>query len=60
MLRSCCIVGWRRLRPSYIAYMALSILVPLMSTSSLMSMPRFALVLFPMFALFGLWGDGRG
>ena len=30
--------------------MALSILVP-MSTSSLMSMPRFALVLFPMFAI---------
>ena len=48
-------LGWRRLRASYIAYMAVSILVPL-STSSLMSMPRFALVLFPMFALFGLWG----
>ncbi|MFN2448683.1 MAG: mannosyltransferase family protein [Candidatus Baltobacteraceae bacterium] len=48
--------GWRRLRPSYIAYMALSILVPL-CTSSLMSMPRFALVLFPMFAIFGLWGS---
>ena len=49
------VVGFRRLRPSYIAYMAVSILVP-MSTSSLMSMPRFALVLFPMFALFGVWG----
>ena len=49
------VVGFRRLRASYIAYMAVSILVPL-STSSLMSMPRFALVLFPMFALFGLWG----
>jgi hypothetical protein len=48
-------IGFRRLRASYIAYMALSILVPI-STSSLMSMPRFALVLFPMFALFGLWG----
>jgi hypothetical protein len=48
-------LGFRRLRPSYIAYMAVSILVPL-CTSSLMSMPRFALVLFPMFALFGLWG----
>ena len=44
-----------RLRPSYTAYMALSIIVP-MSTSSLMSMPRFALVLFPMFAVLGLWG----
>ena len=35
--------------------MALSILIP-MSTSSLMSMPRFALVLFPMFMMFGVWG----
>jgi hypothetical protein len=49
------VIGFRRLRASYIAYMAVSILVPL-STSSLMSMPRFALVLFPMFALFALWG----
>jgi hypothetical protein len=49
------VAGFRRLRVSYIAYMLVSILVPL-STSSLMSMPRFALVLFPMFALFGLWG----
>ena len=47
--------GWKRLRPSYIAYMALSILVP-MCTSSLMSMPRFALVLFPMFAILARWG----
>jgi Gpi18-like mannosyltransferase len=49
------IAGCRRLKPSYIAYMALSILVP-MSTSSLMSMQRFALVLFPMFAILALWG----
>lgn len=48
--------GFRRLRPSYTAYMALSILVP-MSTSSLMSMPRFALVLFPMFVVLALWGE---
>lgn len=50
------VAGWRRLRPSYIAYMALSILVP-MSTSSLMSMPRFGLVLFPMFAILARWGE---
>lgn len=49
------IIGLRRLKPSYIAYMALSILLP-MSTSSLMSMPRFALVLFPMFVIFAVWG----
>jgi len=50
------IAGWRQLRPSYIAYMGLSILVP-MSTSSLMSMPRFALVLFPMFAILARDGE---
>ncbi len=50
------VAGWRRLRPSYIAYMGLSVLIP-MSTSSLMSMPRFALVLFPMFAILARWGD---
>lgn len=50
------IAGWRSLRPSYIAYMALSVLIP-MSTSSLMSMPRFALVLFPMFAILARWGE---
>lgn len=47
--------GYKRLRPSAWTYMALSILIP-MSTSSLMSMPRFALVLFPMFTILALWG----
>ncbi len=50
------IIGWKQLRPSYIAYMALSILIP-MSTSSLMSMPRFALVLFPMYAILARDGE---
>ncbi|HEY2475570.1 MAG TPA: mannosyltransferase family protein [Candidatus Cybelea sp.] len=50
------VAGWHSLRPSYIAYMALSILVP-MSTSNLMSMSRFALVLFPMFAILARWGE---
>jgi hypothetical protein len=50
------VAGWRSLRPTYIAYMALSILIP-MSTSNLMSMPRFALVLFPMFAILARWGE---
>jgi hypothetical protein len=44
-----------RMRWSYWVYMLLSILVP-MSTSSLMSMPRFALVLFPMFMMLAVWG----
>jgi hypothetical protein len=50
------VAGWHSLRPSYIAYMALSVLIP-MSTSNLMSMPRFALVLFPMFAILARWGE---
>jgi len=49
------IAGVRLLRPSFLVYMALSILIP-MSTSSLMSMPRFALVLFPLFLVLALWG----
>jgi hypothetical protein len=47
--------GFKRLRPSFWVYMALSILIP-MCTSSLMSMPRFALVLFPMFMVLAQWG----
>ncbi len=50
------LIGWRQLRSSYTAYMALSVLIP-MCTSSLMSMPRFALVLFPMFAILARWGE---
>ncbi|MBV8074305.1 MAG: hypothetical protein JO140_02660, partial [Candidatus Eremiobacteraeota bacterium] len=49
------VVAIRRLSATYWSYMALSVIVP-MSTSSLMSMPRFALVLFPMFVIFALWG----
>jgi hypothetical protein len=55
LMLSVLVAGFWRLRPSYSVYMALSILIP-MSTSSLMSMPRFALVLFPMFVMFALWG----
>ncbi|HME82030.1 MAG TPA: mannosyltransferase family protein [Candidatus Eremiobacteraceae bacterium] len=49
------IVSFRLLRPSYSWYFAASLLVP-MSTSSLMSMPRFELVVFPAFMLMALWG----
>ncbi|HMD02990.1 MAG TPA: mannosyltransferase family protein [Candidatus Baltobacteraceae bacterium] len=55
LMISVLIAGFWRLRPSLSAYMTLSIVVP-MSTSSLMSMPRFALVLFPMFMILALWG----
>ena len=47
--------GFLRLKLPYTAFMIASIAVP-MSTSSLMSMPRFALVLFPMFVILALWG----
>jgi Gpi18-like mannosyltransferase len=50
------VVAFRRLRPSYAWYFAASLLVP-MSTSSLMSMPRFVLVVFPAFMLLALWGQ---
>jgi Gpi18-like mannosyltransferase len=50
------VAGAFRLRASYTAYSALSIIVP-MSTASLMSMPRFALVLFPMFLVLAIWGS---
>ena len=49
------IVAFRRLRPSYALYFAASLLLP-MSTASLMSMPRFVLVIFPAFMLLALWG----
>lgn len=45
----------REMPRSYAVYTALSVLVP-MSTSSLMSMPRFALVLFPLFIALAHWG----
>jgi len=53
------VLGFRTLRPSYWAYMLLSTVVPL-STSSLMSMPRFALVLFPIFMVLAIWGRRPG
>jgi hypothetical protein len=49
------IVAFRMLRPSYSWYFAASLLVP-MSTASLMSMPRFVLVIFPAFMMLALWG----
>jgi hypothetical protein len=49
------VVAFRQLRPSYSWYFAASLLIP-MSTASLMSMPRFVLVIFPAFMLMALWG----
>jgi Gpi18-like mannosyltransferase len=49
------VISFWVLRPSYSLYFAASMLVP-MSTASLMSMPRFDLVVFPAFILLALWG----
>ena len=49
------VISFQVLRPSYALYFAASLLVP-MSTASLMSMPRFELVMFPAFMLLALWG----
>lgn len=49
------VVAFRQLRPSYAWYFAASLLMP-MCTASLMSMPRFVLVVFPAFMLLALWG----
>lgn len=46
--------GLRWLSPAQRAYTAVSLLLPL-STSSLMSMPRFALVIFPLFTILAIW-----
>ena len=42
------VLAWRWLRPSYALYVAALMLVPLM-TGSLLSMPRFVVVIFPAF-----------
>ncbi|HKW45720.1 MAG TPA: mannosyltransferase family protein [Candidatus Eremiobacteraceae bacterium] len=49
------VAAFRQLRPSYAWYFAASLLVP-MSTASLMSMPRFDLVVFPAFMLLAVYG----
>ncbi len=49
------VVAFRTLRPSYAWYFAASLLMP-MCTASLMSMPRFVLVVFPAFMLLALFG----
>jgi len=48
------IAMWRRLGESYALYSIISILIPLSSGST--SLSRYALVLFPMFMMFGYWG----
>ena len=52
------IVGARYLRYSYVAYAFLAIAIPI-STSSLMSTPRFALAIFPLFMILAIWGERR-
>ena len=47
------LVGWRKLRPSYRVWMGLNWLL-FVSTSFVLSVPRYTLTLFPIFILMGL------
>lgn len=49
------VLAWRWLRPSYSLYFAAMLLVPLM-TGSLVSMPRFVLVMFPLYLVLAILG----
>ena len=49
------VLAWRWLRPSYALYMTALLLVPL-STGTLLSMPRFVLVMFPMYLVLAILG----
>jgi hypothetical protein len=53
------VLAWRWLRPSYALYFAAMLLVPLM-TGSLVSMPRFVLVMFPMYLVLAILGRRPG
>lgn len=48
-------LSWKLLRPSYAAYCTALMLVPLMS-GTLLSMPRFVLVMFPMYLVLAILG----
>ena len=49
------LLAWRWLRPSYALYMTALLLVPL-TTGTLLSMPRFVLVMFPMYLVLAIIG----
>ncbi len=49
------ILAWRWLRPSYALYLTALLLVPL-STGTLLSMPRFLLVMFPVYLVLAILG----
>ena len=49
------VLAWRWLRPSYALYMTALLLVPL-TTGTLLSMPRFVLVMFPMYLVLAIIG----
>lgn len=49
------LVAWLRLRPAYALWMTLNLLL-FTSTSFILSVPRYSLILFPLFILFALLG----
>lgn len=53
---------WKKLPGEYVLYSALMLLAPLLrmtTTQPLVSMARYALVIFPVFLVLGVWGENR-
>jgi len=57
------VIGWRRLPWHYnlfaLAMLVFSLCYPHSGTNPLVSAPRYMLVIFPIYVLFGLWGKSR-
>jgi hypothetical protein len=54
----CTVLCWRKLRPAYGVWMALNWLL-VTSTSFILSVPRYTLIMFPIFMLFAQYGAHR-
>lgn len=52
------ILGLKRLKPSYAAYLCLGLLVPL-SSQNLLSFPRFIIICFPLFVIFAIMSKNK-
>jgi hypothetical protein len=53
------VLAWRWLRPSYALYFTVMLLVPI-ATGSLVSMPRFVIVMFPLYLVMAILGRRQG
>ncbi len=52
------ILSFRRLKPSYTAYIVLTLLM-LLCSNRLLGIPRYLITVFPIFILFGIWGERK-